>query len=52
MKTCARFRRRWTSEIARRGGNFIISGKNAAAGLQIIEDFYAVADKPVMVIDI
>ncbi len=39
-------------EIARRGGNFIISGKNAAAGLQIIEDFYAVADKPVMVNDI
>lgn len=39
-------------EITRRGGNFIISGKNAAAGLQIIEDFYAVADKPVMVNDI
>ena len=39
-------------EIARRGGNFIISGKNAAAGLQIIEDFYAVADKPVLVNDI
>ncbi len=39
-------------EIARRGGNFIISGKNAAAALQIIEDFYAVADKPVMVNDI
>lgn len=39
-------------EITRRGGNFIISGKNAASGLQIIEDFYAVADKPVMVNDI
>lgn len=39
-------------EIVRRGGNFIISGKNAGTGLQIIEDFYAVADKPVMVNDI
>ncbi|EEO28020.1 PhoH family protein [Oxalobacter paraformigenes] len=39
-------------EITRRGGNFIISGKNAASGLQIIEDFYAAADKPVMVNDI
>ncbi len=39
-------------EIVRRGGNFIISGKNAAAGLQIIDDFYAVADKPVTVNDI
>ncbi len=39
-------------EIVRRGGNFIISGKNAGAGLQLIEDFYAVADKPVMVNDI
>ena len=39
-------------EIVRRGGNLIISGKNAGTGLQIIEDFYAVADKPVMVNDI
>lgn len=30
-------------EIARRGGNFIISGKNASLGLQVIEDFYAAA---------
>ncbi len=39
-------------EIARRGGNFIISGKSATFGLQIIEDFYAVADKPVSINDI
>lgn len=39
-------------EIARRGGNFIISGKNASLGLQVIEDFYAAADKPVSVNDI
>ena len=39
-------------EIARRGGNFIISGKNASLGLQVIEDFYAAADKPVSINDI
>lgn len=39
-------------EIARRGGNFIISGKNASLGLQVIEDFYAVSDRPVSVNDI
>ena len=41
MKTCRQIQAALDIEIARRGGNFIISGKNAAAGLQIIEDLYA-----------
>jgi phosphate starvation-inducible PhoH-like protein len=39
-------------DITRRGGSFIIKGKNASTAQQILEDFYAAATKPVQLNDI